>query len=188
MIKYLSWIDIIGGKMNNKIWIYIILIILILVALVSIFISNSNKKIKEISFNDITQDVLIESGERGYYFINTDEGWQNLLKKQNLMLNTSKMFISSQNTSSVDVLPAIDFNNNSVIAVFMGTRNTGGFEINVKKIIETKDNITVTVNEIEPDKNCNVIQVITHPYQIVKIQKITKNVDFKTINIIKKCD
>ena len=174
--------------MNNKIWLYIVLIILILVALMSVFLSKSKNKGKEISFNDITQDVFIESGEKGYYFINSDEEWQNLLQNRNLSMNTSKMFISYQNTANDDFLPSIDFNNSSIIAVFMGTRNTGGYEINIKNIIETKNNITVTVNEIVPDKNCNVLQVITYPYQIIKTQKITKNVDFKTINKIQKCD
>ena len=173
--------------MNNKILIYIILIILFLGALISIFISSSKNKGKEMSYQDITQDIIFESSERGYFLINSSEEWESF-KNTSVSKNRGGMFISSLNTANPTSLPSIDFEKNSVIAVFMGMRNTGGFDIRVKKILETNENILVTVEEISPDKNCNVIQIITYPYQVVLTPKITKKVDYKTIETIKKCD
>ena len=72
-------------------------------------------------------------------------------------------------------LPAVDFTHYMVIAVFQGT---GGFDINVSKVVETEDNLQVLVKEIWPGKKCEMTNGLTKPYYIIKIQKTEKEAVF----------
>lgn len=76
------------------------------------------------------------------------------------------------------LLPQVDFTKYSIIAVFQGTKNTGGYTITITKIIEMENNLKIFVKDISPSKNCMVIQSFTSPYHIVKIQRVDKEVEF----------
>ncbi len=73
-----------------------------------------------------------------------------------------------------------DFEKNMVIAVFQGEQPTGGFEIKVNKIVETKENLNVYVKEIVPDPSDIVTQALSSPYHIIKLERIEKKVEFIT--------
>jgi hypothetical protein len=84
-------------------------------------------------------------------------------------------------------IPEVDFNKNYVAAVFMGTRNTGGYSINVDKVIRRTNDLTVSVYETSPGKSCVVTESITYPYEIAKIPKIDKPVKFIRKQKVKEC-
>lgn len=79
-------------------------------------------------------------------------------------------------------LPQIDFDKHMVLAVFMGTRRTGGYAIQITDIHYDKqaDKLVVRVKETSPPPGSIVIQVITHPFHIVVIPKSDKPVQFLT--------
>jgi hypothetical protein len=70
----------------------------------------------------------------------------------------------------------IDFDLFTVLAVFDQPRSTGGYTVTIKKIIENVDNIVVNV---EYSGEADASQMPTHPYYIVKIPKVKKQVIFK---------
>ncbi len=75
--------------------------------------------------------------------------------------------------------PEIDFNKYTVIAVFQGTKNNGGYTIKIEKIRYDEDgNVKVTVIETSPGRNCVTTDAITHPYYIAKIPKTDAKVVF----------
>jgi hypothetical protein len=55
------------------------------------------------------------------------------------------------------------------IVLNMGEKNTGGYSIGVEKVEETDKNIIITVKETAPAPDSMVMQVITYPYAVVKI-------------------
>lgn len=62
-----------------------------------------------------------------------------------------------------------DINKSNYIILNMGEKNTGGYFIGVEKVEETDTNIVITVKETAPAPDSMVMQVITYPYAVVKI-------------------
>jgi hypothetical protein len=57
------------------------------------------------------------------------------------------------------------------IFIGAGEKNTGGYDIRVTDVVKTGDEITILVAEESPGKDDMVMQVITYPYQIIRISK-----------------
>lgn len=62
-----------------------------------------------------------------------------------------------------------DIAKSNFIILNMGEKNTGGYSIGVEKVEETATNIVITVKETAPAPAGMVMQVITYPYAVVKI-------------------
>lgn len=74
--------------------------------------------------------------------------------------------------------PAVDFDKEMVLAIFMGFKSTGGYTTEIIKIIETKNALEVTILEKGPESNTIVTQAFTSPYYLAKTSKINKSVVF----------
>jgi hypothetical protein len=64
--------------------------------------------------------------------------------------------------------PTIDFTKNTVVALFMGTKPTGGYSIEVTRVSDGEKR-TVSALLKTPGGSCIVDQVVTNPYQIVSV-------------------
>src|SRR3990167_10377927 len=132
-----------------------IVLALLLAALALIFYyqsssKNNNHSSKEIQFEKIEESVYSESPtEKKNLVINSPDEWQKL----------------NPNSST-----NIDFNQNTIIAVFAGPKSTGGYSIQVEKITDPGQNIVVNVRETSPGTNCLVTQALTDPRQIIKTE------------------
>ncbi|MBF7092394.1 protease complex subunit PrcB family protein [Flavobacterium sp. ALJ2] len=62
-----------------------------------------------------------------------------------------------------------DIDKANYIILNMGEKSTGGYSIGVEKVEETDKNIVITVKETAPAPDSMVMQVITYPYAVVKI-------------------
>jgi len=76
-------------------------------------------------------------------------------------------------------IPKVDFSQFSVIAVYMGEFNTGGYEIKIIEIIEKSNGIEVKISKTFPKPGSLVTQALSQPYHIIKIQKTNKQVIFE---------
>ena len=74
--------------------------------------------------------------------------------------------------------PEIDFSSEIVVAVFMGTRNSGGYAIEVTGADETTDAVRVVVARRVPGPDDFVTMAITSPYHIVTLPRRDKPVVF----------
>lgn len=74
-----------------------------------------------------------------------------------------------QNTVIVPKTPAVDFKKWCLVAVFAGEKKTGGYKIEVASVVRENGRIIVFAKEISPDPSSIVIQVLSYPYTIVKI-------------------
>lgn len=118
---------------------------------------------KQLSFETIYLGGLGGVSERGDYVINSQEEWSELFNK----------------TRTPYEIPTMDFSKNTVIAVFMGARSTGGHTIKITNIVEMDDKVIVYVKEGSPGPGEIVTMAFTYPNHIVKTQKITKEVIFQ---------
>ncbi len=76
-------------------------------------------------------------------------------------------------------LPKIDFEKNMVVAVFMGKRSEGGYEIEITKINKTEEEIIVEVKEKEPPPGSLRTMALPQPYHIVVIKRSLLPVRFQ---------
>tara|TARA_R110000824_G_scaffold401771_1_gene615913 strand:+ start:565919 stop:566458 length:540 start_codon:yes stop_codon:yes gene_type:complete len=68
-----------------------------------------------------------------------------------------------------DDVPSVDFSTQYVIAVFAGTKGTGGHTIEVSAVTDTAGARSVALRLSEPGASCVVTQAQTSPYQIIVV-------------------
>mgnify|MGYP001627120910 CR=1 FL=1 len=75
-------------------------------------------------------------------------------------------------------VPAIDFNKNMVLAVFMGQKPTSGYAIQITEVAHSNGEVVAKLKETAPAKGAIVLQVLTQPFQIVVVPKVDTQVRF----------
>jgi len=82
--------------------------------------------------------------------------------------------------------PAVDFSRDVVVAVFMGTRPTAGFGIEIVRVREEGNSLVVSYKETRPAPGLLTAQVLTSPYHIVAVPRGTlspaTDVKFERVN------
>ena len=75
--------------------------------------------------------------------------------------------------------PAVDFQNEIVVAAAAGSRPTGGYAITMARAIRQQDSLLVEVVLSVPSPECRATQALTQPAQVVAIQSLkAKRVTF----------
>lgn len=74
--------------------------------------------------------------------------------------------------------PKINFDNETIIALFLGEKTSGGYSISVEKVVNYKDSIVVNYKTETPKKGEMVTSVMTQPYCIIKMPKTLKTIVF----------
>ena len=103
-----------------------------------------------------------------------------------LVIDSQEEFLKLWEGSTSGVIPGyskppVDFSKETVISVFMGEKSTGGYSIEIVKIVEQTDKIIIYVRETSPKPGDIVTQAFTYPQHIVKTEKLTKRVVFQSI-------
>ncbi|MBN2381093.1 protease complex subunit PrcB family protein [candidate division WOR-3 bacterium] len=78
--------------------------------------------------------------------------------------------------------PEVDFSAQMLVGVFSGEKPTGGYGINIQRVLEGSKSLVVEYVEKSPDPDAMVSQVITYPCHIVAIPRSDKTVEFKRTN------
>lgn len=73
--------------------------------------------------------------------------------------------------------PKIDFTTDIVIAVFAGSRTSGGHSIEIQDVKQKGSTSIVQVRETSPGLNCTSTPSITYPYHIVSYQVVPAGAD-----------
>lgn len=115
------------------------------------------------------EKVRFEVIGKGYF--------SNVENKTYVVIRSPEDFREFINETGVIFQPP-DFNTSMVIAVFMGEQKTGGYEINIDKIFLEDGKLVVYVDHYVPSDTCFVTQVITSPFQVVKLEKFDGDVEF----------
>ena len=76
-------------------------------------------------------------------------------------------------------MPAVDFSNEMVIAVFSGERKSGGYSIQVDNIRLAGNRLIAMVSESNPAPDSINMMMITQPYHMVRLSKSTLPVVFQ---------
>lgn len=75
--------------------------------------------------------------------------------------------------------PAVDFTRSIVIAVFLGSRQTAGYAVEITRIEKDDAGLVVTCREQRPAAGDMVAQMLTSPFHIVRTDAHSGPVRFK---------
>lgn len=78
-------------------------------------------------------------------------------------------------------LPAVNFSREMVVAVFMGSRPTAGFAIEVVSATEQSGALVVKYRETAPPRDALTAQILTAPFHIVAVPKTAGDVKFEKV-------
>ena len=79
-------------------------------------------------------------------------------------------------------LPRVDFSKDMVVAVFMGTRTTAGYGVQIVGTVERNGGLVVQYVETQPVGRAVTAQVITMPYHFAAIARSAGTVTFEKVN------
>ena len=79
-------------------------------------------------------------------------------------------------------LPAVDFSREMVVGVFVGTRSTAGYGVEIVRAIGNSSTLVVEYVETAPSRGTITAQVLTAPYHLVAIPKRDGTVVFKKVD------
>ena len=105
--------------------------------------------------------------ERSLLTIRSAEEWQNLWRRH------------SPHFPTPPPLPVIDFARETVIAIFVGTKPTGGYGVEILRVKMSEDKLLALYKETVPPRGAMVTQVLTQPYHMIKIQQSSVEVIFQ---------
>ena len=75
--------------------------------------------------------------------------------------------------------PVVDFAKQMVVGVFLGARNTGGYDVEITAVERGPQGLVVRYAERTPDRGSIVAQVITSPFHLVAVDKSDLGVTFE---------
>jgi hypothetical protein len=76
-------------------------------------------------------------------------------------------------------LAPVDFSKDMVVAIFLGSRPSAGYSVEITGVKEANGAVVVQYHETRPRADVVTAQVITDPYHIVVIPKRAGNVIFE---------
>ena len=78
-------------------------------------------------------------------------------------------------------IPVINFENESVIALFLGEKNSGGYAITIEQVLDKSNKVYVVYKVVSPGVGDMVTSAMTQPFSIIKIPKTNKEIVFKSL-------
>ena len=78
--------------------------------------------------------------------------------------------------------PTVDFTQQTVFAVFMGSRPTAGFSVEIVGVRDEGGTLVVSYRETRPDRGAVTAQIVTSPFHIVAVPRQAGDVRFEQID------
>jgi hypothetical protein len=78
-------------------------------------------------------------------------------------------------------LPAVDFSKDMVVAIFLGSRPSAGYSVEITGVKEVNGAVVVQYHETAPRADAVTAQVITDPFHIAVIPKRDGDVIFEKV-------
>jgi hypothetical protein len=132
--------------------------------LMTLFLFSNCDSTRQTQYNNpnASFDTILESAYGG-----KDEKKYTIIRSNSEL--KSEMAHLNLEASIMNRISAVDFKNQLVLALHMGTKNTGGYSIGVSNVEINGNTTYVTVRETGPQPGENVTMALTQPFAIVVI-------------------
>jgi hypothetical protein len=81
-----------------------------------------------------------------------------------------------------DQVPIVDFSREMVVGVFLGTRRTAGYGVEIVRAVGNAGVLTVAYVETAPSKGALTAQVLTSPYHLVALPRHDGEIRFQAVD------
>jgi hypothetical protein len=78
--------------------------------------------------------------------------------------------------------PSVDFTQSIIVAVFLGSRPTAGFAVEITAVKTEGSRSVVEYRERRPPRDALLAQVLTSPFHIVRLARTTGSIEFTRID------
>ncbi|MDW3650810.1 MAG: protease complex subunit PrcB family protein [Bacteroidia bacterium] len=112
-----------------------------------------------ISFTDISKAAFSGLDTEENILINNASDWAEFWSRAN------------SNQSPTPERPDINFSVHSVLAACMGTKNSGGYSIEIADTKIAGETVYASVVKSSPGQGCMTTMAITYPYHVIQIEK-----------------
>ncbi|HLD38782.1 MAG: protease complex subunit PrcB family protein [Candidatus Diapherotrites archaeon] len=157
-------------KIERKCWVYVGVVIIILGS-IGIYLNQYSTSEKQQQFAEITFKTLAEG-------VSSSHTTFDALVVQNGNEFESLWKGMYSGFRPPPDMPIVDFSNKTVIAVFFGEKPSTGYSITIDNIIRINQSINVQYKTSRPGSG-TVGLLVTRPYHIVELDKITEEVKFE---------
>jgi hypothetical protein len=103
-------------------------------------------------------------------------------EKQVIVRTAAEWKTAWQQHSPDRPLPAVDFTKEMVIGVFLGSRNTAGYGVDIISAQPEHGALVVRYRQRSPAADAITAQVITSPYHIVAVPRAAGDVKFEEVS------
>lgn len=122
-----------------------------------------------ISFTRAPQNIRWEVVGRGEQAVGVDGATFSIASSANMLLRLwNQGYGSRLNLPSV---PVVNFQQESVIAIYMGQKPTGGYGIEINDVVMEDGEVYIDVNAYEPSADAFTTQAFTSPWIMVRISR-----------------
>jgi PrcB C-terminal len=133
-----------------------------------------NKASKQRIQETILFQMLVQDTYGGY----TDSKFMVIEDNESL---TEVFNIFNKSRSPQLKIPIINFEKETVIALFLGEKYSGGYAITVEQVLDKNNKVNIFYKVTSPKLGDMVTSVMTQPFSIIKIPKTTKEIVFKSL-------
>jgi hypothetical protein len=92
-----------------------------------------------------------------------------------------------KNNSPTPMLPAVDFNRETIVVAAMGQRSSGGYGITIDSGGVAGDTVVLTVTEHSPGPTCGATAALTAPIALARILRPRATVKFVEKTAVTNC-
>jgi hypothetical protein len=129
---------------------------------------------RQMEFKTVEKGCFSRHRSAAHYVIQNEDEWTNVWNHHDVSMPQRSP-------------PEVNFSETTIIAVFMGEFNTGGYGIETNSILNMNHSVVVKIEKTYPGKGCGVTEAFTYPYHIVKTGKIDKEITFDTVEKTIEC-
>jgi hypothetical protein len=79
--------------------------------------------------------------------------------------------------------PPVDFAARTVIAVFVGTRPSAGYDVTITAVEQNESGIVVRYRATSPHRDMMTAQILTSPFSIVSVPRFDGDVRFERVDV-----
>lgn len=98
-----------------------------------------------------------------------------------VVVTSADAFAALWREHSMKPAPPVDFTRESVVAVFLGVRQTAGFSVDIVSVTREATGTVVAYRERAPSSDAVTAQVLTFPYVVAAVEGLTPPVRFETL-------
>jgi hypothetical protein len=139
---------------------------ILLLATLALLQSDPQPKGESVSFTTIDKGTLSAFQEPQERLITAMDEWIPLWARRQANLTTKKPH------------PPIDFDRDVVLVTTLGMKSTGGYTIEITRIVKTKDDIQVFVKRTSPPEGAKPNAAMISPFVLARMKKPDRPVTF----------